>query len=140
MWRLRLGPAMNSEFPQSFPEVRDLGWSGLSLLSDSSYTGHSWEALGGAHRQLVYYYAFGRDLGRLEGLTGGRRGMALHWRYGQESYGERRGGPHQPVHAERMVNVRARGLFASPGAASSGPQPTGPEARKRGRRREHFTL
>lgn len=35
--------------PQGFP-----GWSGLSLLSCSFSTSHSWEALGGAHSQLAH--------------------------------------------------------------------------------------
>lgn len=71
---------------QGFPEAREPGWSGLSLWSCSSYTGHSREVLGGAHGQLAHY-AFGRDWRSLGGLKGGRRStwglgarLALHWR------------------------------------------------------------
>lgn len=49
---------------QGFPEARESGWSGLSLLSCSSYTGHSWEVLGGAQGQLAHFWQRLEVMGR----------------------------------------------------------------------------
>ena len=51
---------------QGFPEARDQGWSGLSFLSCSSYTGHTWEVLGGCPRAAGTLCLSG-----LGGVTGG---------------------------------------------------------------------